>query len=160
MKKYKSLLILILCFSLFLSGCYIKIDTSKFKKKKPSKSYYTNEMLNCFKAEDPTEINVLYLNFYKGKRLEEGEILTTRKFFKYLKSENYIYKPKDLPQNPEYKIFITFSERKFVIDVYNENYISLYPWDGDYEKDYISMKDTYTSYNLFNLCKYIVPNTK
>lgn len=160
MKKFKYIIPILLVFSLLLTGCYIKIPNSILEKKKPSISYYTDEMINSFKKEDPLEVNVLYLNFYKGQRLDEGEILTLRKFFKYLKKDNFTEKPKDLPEAPEYKLFITFNHEKYVLDVYNNNYLSLYPWDGDYEKDYITMKDTYTSYNIFNLCEYVISNNK
>lgn len=160
MKKLKYVIPFCLLISLILSGCYINLSNSIFEKNKPSKSYYTYEMLSYFKKENPLEVNVLYVNFYRGKRLDEGEILTLRKFFKYLKKDNFIEKPKDLPKAPEYKIFVKFKNNKYVLDIYNNNYISLYPWDGNHEKDYITMKDTYTSYNIFNLCEYVISHNK
>lgn len=84
-----------------------------------------------------------------------------RKFFKYLPSTNYIKKPSLKDQPPKYKLFINFKKnKKYVIDIYSEIYVTVYPWDGVYEKDYLTMENTYTSYNLYYLCEYIMKNTK
>lgn len=158
MKFLKSCAIVLIICTTFLAGCS-SIQSLNLKNKKPSKFYYTEEMLNCFK-DKKCEINILSTKFYKGQRMDEGATLTLRKFFKYVKSENFIDPPSDLKKEPEYKLFLTFNKEKYIIDIYNEDLISIYPWDGAYEKDYISMKNTYVSYNLYHLCKYIIDNSK
>lgn len=159
MKLFKKTICIFIIFSLFITGCS-SLELYNLKNKKPSKSYYTEKLLSCFEKDDNCEINVLYTNFYKGKRINKGETLIIRKFFKYQKNDSFITNPKNLPKNPEYKLFLTFKKDKFVIDVYNDKLISVYPWDGNLEKDYISMENTYVSYNLFNLCKYVIDKSK
>ncbi|MPQ44121.1 DUF4883 family protein, partial [Clostridium tarantellae] len=40
-------------------------------------------------------------------------------------------------------------------DVYGDNLICIYPWDGIYTKDYISLKNIPNAFKLEQFCKYI-----
>ncbi|MEG0642223.1 MAG: DUF4883 family protein [Clostridium sp.] len=147
----KSILFLIIVLATFsLIGC-----KSLFINEKPSNAYYTKNLLSDLSTYENCHANALYMNFYKGERLEEDEFLIARKFLKYIQPENFIEKPTELPETPVYKMYFTFNESKYVINIYNQKYISIYPWDGDYAMDFIDMSSSYTSYNLFNLCEYI-----
>lgn len=150
MKKRK--IILILFFLFLLSGC-----SSSFNDKKPSTSYYTNLLEAALAAEPKSNIVLLDLNFYKERPLQGEEVTFVKNFFKYLNKQSFIQKPADLPQNPLYKYFFTFTETKYVINVYNDKYLSIYPWDGNYLEDYVSMDGVVKAYNLYNLCKYFIP---
>ncbi|KYH35047.1 hypothetical protein CLTEP_10400 [Clostridium tepidiprofundi DSM 19306] len=140
---------------LFFSSCTVNID--KFiEKNKPNKFYYTQSLVTDFHNNPNHSVNVLYLNFYKSQKLDKSEILILRKFFKNLKNSDFISKPENLPDKPVYKLFCMFDNKcKYVIEVYNDRFLCIYPWDGYYEEDYIDMKNTYNAYNIMGLCKYV-----
>lgn len=107
--------------------------------------------------ETPKELYTLYMNFYKKKDFSKEDLYTLADFFNSLNNDSFIEKPANLPDKPLYMIFLTFSKNKYVINVYNENYISIYPWDGAYNMDYIDTSKMYKAYNLYGLCKYLIP---
>ena len=144
-------------FSLSLFGCKYNFDKSIFIKSKPNNYYYTKLLINDLSLEAPTELYALYMNFYKKKDFSKEDLSTFAQFFNSLKNNNFIDKPANLPAKPLYKIFLTFNENKYAINVYNERFISIYPWDGAYNMDYIDTSKMYKAYNLYGLCKYLIP---
>ncbi|MCM0648485.1 DUF4883 family protein [Clostridium swellfunianum] len=157
------ILILFLVFiPITLAGCKIKIgsytvNNFTITKKKPNNFYYTNSLAKNLTLESSIKIKLMDTNFYKEKDLSIEDIDTVRNFTKALKKNNFIEKPKDLPEKPLYKLFFTFNKEKYVINVYSEKYISVYPWDGNYSMDYIDMEGIQPLYNLCGLCKYLIP---
>lgn len=107
--------------------------------------------------ESPKELYALYMNFYKKKDFSKEDLSTFGEFFNSLNNDSFIAKPESLPDKPLYKIFLTFSENKYMINIYNETVISIYPWDGSYNMDYIDTSKMYKAYNLYGLCKYLIP---
>ncbi len=155
-------LAIVLCLPLIFMGCTIKIGSYTINnltvtKKKPYNFYYTNNLAKNLTLESSIKIDLLDTNFYKEKELSKEDIELVKNFAKALKKQNFIDKPKELPEKPAYKLFFTFSKEKFIINVYNEKYISVYPWDGIYPMDYIDMEGIQPIYNIFGLCKYLIP---
>jgi hypothetical protein len=148
---------LICCIGIF-TGCSIRLPYTNDAK--PNSYYYTNLLAKDLSLEKNYKVLVIDMNFYNEKAIDNGNIDTINGFIHSLKDKNFINKPKDLPSKPLFKMIFTFSKDKFVINVYNENYLSIFPWTGNYDMDYISMTDIPISYNLFNLSKYIIPNEK
>jgi len=107
--------------------------------------------------ENPTELYALYMNFYKKKDFSKEDLSTFTEFFNSLNNDSFIETPVNLTSKPIYKIFIKFSENKYVINIYNDNLLSIYPWDGDYRMDYLNTSKMYKAYNLYGLCKYLIP---
>ena len=155
-KKYISIIICVF-FSLNLVGCNYKFNKSTFTKGKPSNYYYTNLLMKDLSLENPTELYALYMNFYKKKDFSKEDLSTFTEFFNSLNNDSFIETPVNLTSKPIYKIFIKFSENKYVINIYNENLLSIYPWDGDYRMDYLNTSKMYKAYNLYGLCKYLIP---
>ena len=155
-KKY---ILILICtfFSLSLFGCNYKFSKSIFLKSKPSKYYYTNLLMKDLSLEKPQELYALYMNFYKKKDFSKEDLSTFAEFFNSLNNDSFIEKPENLPGKPVYKIFLNFSENKYVVNVYSENFVSIYPWDGSYSMDYIDTSKMYKAYNLYGLCKYLIP---
>ncbi len=151
----KCSVVLILLFILFISGC--SYNSYNLNNKKPSAFYYTNLLENDLASGLKADILLLDMNFYKERPLQPEEVVFIKEFFKYMDKSSFIQKPRDLPKKPLYKYFFTFTETKYVINIYNEKYISVYPWDGDYPEDYVSMEKAPRAYNLYNLCKYFIP---
>ncbi|WP_373898976.1 DUF4883 family protein [Haloimpatiens sp. FM7315] len=154
MKKIISLLIciLIIVFLCLLNSC----SPAKLSKEKPSNHYYFTKLANNITISKKVKLNILDTNFYKNKSIKEEDLSTIINFMNNLKVTNFIKKPFNLPQKPEYKIFLELEGEKYVINVYNEKYISIFPWDGNYSMDYIDMSSIYTAYNLHGFCKYLI----
>lgn len=147
---------------LLLSICLVIVTTVSScnvipEKKKPNNMFYTNLASKDLAYDKTYSGKVLEMNLYREVNMSGADIQTIKNFTKNLKKENYISKPNDLPSKPKYRIYLYFSKDIYVINVYNERYISLFPWDGDLDMDYIDMKDVYINYNLYGLCRHIIP---
>lgn len=163
MKKCLLSMLLFLLLPLLLMGCTVNIGRFTFNnfsvtKKKPNDFYYTNNLLKNLTLEKSLKITVLDTNFYKEEELSSEDIEIVKNFGKALSTKNFMQKPKDLPDKVAYKLFFTFNKEKYVINIYNEQYISVYPWDGTYPMDYIDMQGIQPLYNIYSLCKYIIDN--
>lgn len=149
-------IIIIIC--LFFTSCSCKKYIPKIiKNTKPSNHYYYDQMINNLTLSKDFKIYVLDTNYYQKLDFNESDILTFKNFIKNINKEDFINKPTDLPSTPPYKVFIEFKQDKFVINVYNENYISIFPWDGNFSMDFISTQKIFKAYNLYGLCRYLIP---
>ncbi|MFD3157687.1 DUF4883 family protein [Haloimpatiens sp. FM7330] len=145
---------IILLSTILFSACSIPISS---KQKKPNNQYYYNLLANNIVYNKKYTISVLDTNFYKNKKVENKNLSILMHFMNSISKNNFIKKPNDLPSKPAYKLFFEFKNEKFVINIYNEKYISIYPWDGKYEMDYLDMSNVYAAYNLYGFCKYLIP---
>jgi len=142
-------LILILIIGIFAGG------NLYLNKKKPSNFYYTNLLAKNLTLYSNYEVKVLDTNFYKTESISGENIDIIKSFLKELRKPNFTTKPANIANKPKYKIFFNFSHtgEKYVINIYDDQSASVYPWDGSFNMDYINMKDIPLRYNLFSLCK-------
>jgi len=140
---------------LFLLTLLILLFTScsnPINKEKENNYYYTNQLSKHLTLDKNISGTVMDTNFYKELELSKDSITTIKDFIHNLKKGNFIDLPKDLPNKPKFKLYLNFDKEKYVINIYTEKYISIYPWDGDYSMDYIDMTGVYLNYNLYGLC--------
>lgn len=130
--------------------------------KKPAKNYYSENIINNFANSSIKKCILLETNIHSQKSLSSGDINTINKFFNTTDIKYFVdttsKTPAVLSRKPCYKIFLYFNckeNNRYVINVYDSKTISVYPWDGKYDLDYIDMSNTYPSLNLYNLCKSI-----
>lgn len=154
MKKILISLCTLFIISILLVGCNYNFSNISFNKTKPNNFYYTNILAKNLTLESSVKCVILDTNFYKEKELSKENLDTVKSMLKTLNKNNFISKPKDIPEKPIYKMFFTFNKEKLVINVYSEKYLSVYPWDGSYPMDYIDMSNLPISLNLYNLCKF------
>jgi hypothetical protein len=152
-KRVTALLAIFIIISIF-TGCKMKSTDLPIARKKPSNFYYTSILANNMAADNNIKGSVFEINLHKEKELGQEGYESILVFFKSLKSRNFINKPADLPAKPQYKFYITSKNEKYVINIFNEKYISIHPWDGIYIDDYIDISDINTRYSLYELCKY------
>lgn len=162
MKKRSFVFLLIAIFLLFFSGCTISFGRLTIRnftvtEKKPSRYYYSNNLIKDLTEASNISVKLLDTNFYKEKKLSKDDIDTIKSFAKSLKKANFIDKPKDLVAKPPYKLFFTMDKDKYIVNVYDEKYITVYPFDGTYTMDYVDMNGIQNLYNLYGLCKYLIP---
>ena len=136
--------------AIILAGCnnYIQF-------KKPNNFYYSNELIKNIENSKSYTCIVLDTNLYKEYTATKDDKSIILNFFKCLHKENFTLKPKELPKKPLYKIFFTFQKEKYVLNVFSQDYISVYPWDGNYCEDYIIAKEIPIKYSVYSLCTYI-----
>ncbi|MGY0372702.1 DUF4883 family protein [Clostridium sp. JNZ J1-5] len=124
-------------------------------RQKPSNFYYTNSLAKNLTLSNKYDVKILDTNFYKTESLSEDNIEMVKSFLKELRKPNFVPKPVSLNSKPKYKMFFTFpeSQKKFVVNIYDSEYISIFPWDGEFQMDYINMKNIPARYNLYSISK-------
>lgn len=154
----KKILLLLISIFIIVSACSCNFTINK---KKPSTYYYTELLSKNFVQNVPYKITVFDTNLYKDKTLPNEYKTCVKNLVGYLKPNNFITSIKKLPTSPVYKIFVEFNNKeKFVINVYNKDLITIYPYDGIYNADYVNVKNIYPSYNLYTLSQYVIENLK
>lgn len=141
--------------AILFMGCNYNLGNIILNKNKPNNFYYTNLLAKNLTLESSYKCITLDTNLYKEKELKNDNKIIIKNMLKILNKNNFISKPKDLSDKPAYKMFFTFNKDKMVVNIYNEKFISIYPWDGTYTMDYIDMSGLPASLNLYNLCKFV-----
>lgn len=155
MKRFFRLcFILLIC--LLFNGC--KINYSEYPKisEKSNINYYTLLLASELNDNDNYNVSLLETNLYKEVSIDKDAKDTIINFLSSLEANNFIKLKEELKTSPEYKFFIKANSNKYIINVYNENLISIHPWDGTYNEDFITMNNIPKAYNLYGLCKYIL----
>lgn len=154
MKKAATILLLISILVISI-GCSNDRLRYTLTTQKPSTYYYTENLIKDIKADGISNVLALETNLNKERNLNDEDVKTLVSFFNLIKTQNFLASAPELPKKPEYKFYISSGNDKYVINVYNEKYISIFPWDGNYSMDYIDMTEVKPLYNLYNLCKYM-----
>lgn len=153
MKKFCTLLSIFLI-SITLYSC--KSYSILSFKSKPSNSFYTEGLKDLISNSKDIHMKVLCLNYYKAKILSQQEKELVYVFASLLKDDYFIDRPEDLPSKVKYKMFIEYDTNKYIINVYSSRYISIHPWDGKYEEDFLDVSNIFNSYNPYDLSKYFI----
>lgn len=153
MKKFFITLICIFIIFSF-SGCNFNKSQYIRPGTKPNNNYYTNEIQERLNQNDSYTIKIFDLNVYKYYDVNEEEHSILPEFIDSLNDENYGAVVEE-GLSPEYKLLLEFSDVKYIINAYNDKLISIYPWDGVYDEDTISMEGVSDYYNLYKFCEYI-----
>lgn len=153
--KFVSILLLVS----FLSGCVF--DDPKYinLKSKPNLYYYSNEVYNKLQNSVPFTLQVFDTNYYEyyDVNTEDTDILVS--FLGSLNNDNYVESLEIDEEKARYKLIVSFGDNekdKFVINVYNHSYITLFPWDGNLEEDMIVMDNVPLYDNLYSFCTYVI----
>ena len=168
MKKFLTLILLFII-SFSFTGCNLNTSQYIIPKSKPSVNYYTNveqgsksfEALNYYTNEIQDKISenseytlrIFDMDYYKYYEVNMEEHSILPEFIDSLSAENYsVTLENDL--NPKYKLIIEFSDSKYIINLYDNNLISIYPWDGVFKEDVATMDGISDYYNLYKFCEY------
>ena len=153
MKYFKFIIITILILSLqgrmFDNPRYLNF------KSKPNDYYYSSLIYKNLKINEPFTLKVFDTDFYKYYTVDEEDKDILLNFFESLNNDNYLT-DLETTDKAKYELCIEFAHEKFIINVYDTSSITLYPWDGNFEEDKISMKGVSTYNNLYSFCSYIV----
>lgn len=145
--------ILLLAFPLLLCLGFISCNSLNiFNKEKTSLSYHTDNLGNSLKKNSP-KIRILDMNIYSELIVDEEDIRILSDLIFSLKDDNFI-PSEEIPKKPLFKLFVDVGEDKYVLDIFGDDLITIYPWDSHLEKDYISLKDVPNAFKLEPFCHY------
>ncbi|WP_066873676.1 DUF4883 family protein [Clostridium mediterraneense] len=139
--------------SIFFTSCstYEYINYSK----KPNATYYLDKMKET--SENINSIRIVESNFFKEIEVNKKDFNLIYDMLGEINKQNILEKY-ELSDNPLYRIYIDISTDKFVIDIYGDDVISIYPWDGNYAKEIYSIKDLALSLKAESIAKYLFEN--
>ena len=147
--------IIILCF-LLLSFNLISCSNIEYSshKAKPTKYYYS-ENLKTLANNEIKQIKLIENKFYKEVILDKN---TTNLIIEMINELNFEAIAQPLSNDIEclFKLHIESNTEKYVIDVYGNDIISIYPWDGIYEKDFLDISTLPLSLQAESICNFIL----
>ena len=148
-------LILILMIICIIPGCTVAQNPEYISlKTKPNTHFYTGEIYSKLSKDEPYTLKIFDMNVYKYFNVNTREHSIVLEFIENLKEPNFNIEI-DSKLEPRYKLIIEFEDSKYVINAYNEKEISVYPWDGTFPEDTISMEDVPDYYNIYKFCEFI-----
>lgn len=158
MKNRKLFIFIIL--SMFLIGCGFDNPEYINLKEKESINYYSNEIYFKILNKEKYTVKMFDTDVSKNTFIDENEKTIIENFLSSLTTSNYLEKSK-LPSTKEaFHLIIEFDDSKYIFNVYDENLVTVYPWDGVFQEDIITSKNVPTRYNLYDFCNYIKNRAK
>ncbi len=151
--RKKLFLVRIIFIMLLLEGCNFQLIS--YNEKKTNNFFYTKELLTSMKEDSDFTVSLFQSNLHKELDITKDALPVLKGFMEDLNKDSFVDAPKDLPPTAPYRLFITFKNQKYIINVFNEDIVSIHPWDGVFKEDFITMKNIHRAYNLYGLCKYI-----
>ena len=143
---------------LFISLNFISCSTIEYSssKKKPSEAHYSENLKELVTA-NISEVKLIENKFYKEVILDKNSTKLISDMINELD-----LKAIALPLSSDieclFKLHIQNNTQKYVIDVYGNDIISIYPWDGVYEKDFLDISSLPLSLKAESICNFILKN--
>lgn len=156
--KYLKLLCILLLVTL-LSGCVFSDPKYINLRSKPNLYYYSNEVYEKVKNNESFSLKVFDVNFYEYHDVSKEDLDILPSFLESLNNDNYVSELNVDNAKVKYKLIIQFNNDindKYVINVYDKNSVSLFPWDGNLQEDIITMDDVPIRNNIYSFCVYII----
>lgn len=152
--KYLKLLLLLIIICI-IPGCTMAQNPEYISlKTKPTTNFYTNEIYNKISKDESFTLKVFDMNVYKYFDVNTEEHSIILEFIDNLKPTNF--NVEITPEiTPRYKLIIEFEDSKYIMNAYNDKELSIYPWDGTFPEDTLSMESVPSYYNVYKFCEYI-----
>ena len=157
--KTKKLIIFII-FSLFLIGCDINNPKYINLKKKESINYYSNEIYFKILNNEDYTLTMFDTDVSKNTLIDKEEQVIIENFLSSLTSSNYLKNSDDISNKEAFHLIIEFDDSKYIFNVYDENLVTVYPWDGVFPEDIITSENVPLRYNLYDFCNHIKNRSK
>ena len=143
---------------IFITTLFISCSNIEYSRNatKPIENYYT-KTIKSLKSETIKEIKLIENKFYKEVILDKTSSNLILEMISSLDESKIV---EALNDNVEclFKLHIESNTNKYVIDVYGNDIISVYPWDGIYEKDFIDISELPLSLKAESICNFILKN--
>ena len=158
MKSKKLIIFMIL--SLFLIGCDINNPKYINLKKKESINYYSNEIYFKILNNEDYTLTMFDTDVSKNTLIDKEEQVIIENFLSSLTSSNYLKNSDDISNKEAFHLIIEFDDSKYIFNVYDENLVTVYPWDGVFPEDIITSENVPLRYNLYDFCNHIKNRSK
>ncbi len=160
-KKIKLLMVLFL-FPMLVMSCnktFVENIKAPLRITKPSANFYTNHLIRSIKNSNDLHISIFYNKTGKNKTFSDKNVEKFKEFIEHIKPVNFLDENKNLInlKEPEYRITICINQKNsFIINVFNNSYLTIHPWDGVYSPDVLDISNFHEGINLYNLCDFII----
>lgn len=158
MKSKKLIIFMIL--SLFLIGCDINNPKYINLKKKESINYYSNEIYFKILNNEDYTLTMFDTDVSKNTLIDKEEQVIIENFLSSLTSSSYLKNSDDISNKEAFHLIIEFKDSKYIFNIYDENLVTVYPWDGVFPEDIITSENVPLRYNLYDFCNHIKNSAK
>lgn len=152
----KIFVIFILIPIVFFIGCSFESSQYINFKSKPSPYYYTEELKKDLNSTNGFSLIVFDTNFYKEIIVEDYDKKAFKDFIKAIKDDNFIDETMDSNKKCVFKVYVTIDDVKYLLKVFEGDYISIAPWDGVFKEDVLNESTIPQGNKLDTFCKYIL----
>ncbi len=139
-----------------LSGCSLKDPKYINLESKPSEQYYTQELKDKLSDSDDFKVSILDTNFYKEKQIPKEENKSFIDFINSIHPEYYKEASVDKTKRCLYKVYVTIKNSKYLLKVYENEIITIAPWDGVFDEDVLSELSIPPGQKLISICKHYI----
>lgn len=164
MHKYFKIFFICLIFPLFITGCnsnFISTLKNPLRISKPSPHFYTDNLIRTLKNYENITISIFYPKTGKNKTIPKDYMEQFYSFIDSIKEDYFIDKTiSNLNlDSPEYRLTVYVNKKSaFIINLINNKYITIHPWDGTYPPDIIDISSLHTRNNIFNITEFLIKN--
>lgn len=165
MFKNLKLLFIILIFPFLIMDCKSNSLEDNVKISlgisKPSINFYTDNLLKIIDKYPDIHVSIFYSKTGKNKTIPKDYMERFNLFMESIKPTFFVNTNNTNLElkDPEYRITLYIEEKPiYLINIFNEKYISIHPWDGSYPPDIIDISPIHERINIYNLCDYIIKN--
>ena len=157
--RYFKTLILLLAITL-CTGCAVRDPKYISLEKKDTPYEYSNIVYKNIRSNKSFYLEVFDGNMYKTFSVDDEDCDILLSFFESLTNNNYVSEYDFSNLTVQYKLIVNFKEgshnEKYIFNIYNEDFVTLYPWDGNLPEDMIIMDNVPKYNNLYDYCVYII----
>ena len=117
------------------------------------------ENIYSFSTLDSNTLNIKLLEtkFNAKKTIKGGNLDIFNNMLEAIDKSERISNPNIITESL-FKIYISDSKEKYVLDLYGDDILAIYPWDGSTQKEFVSVKKLPNSLNPESICNYIFKN--
>ncbi|WP_238907233.1 DUF4883 family protein [Clostridium sp. YIM B02506] len=155
MRKIFYVTFLFICL-FFLSGCSFNSSQYINLKSKPSNDYYTQELNNALNSSEDFSLVVFDSNYYKQMPVDDEDKKSFKSFLKSIKDDNFTEEAIDSSKKCLFRVYVTIDNTKYQIKVFQDQYVSIAPWDGVFKEDVLKEESIPLGNKLTTFCNYIL----
>ena len=159
MKNKKLCILLIFVFILY--GCSTNDPKYINLSKKETLNYYTNEVFANILNGENYSLKMVDTNVSKSIPISDDEKVIIENFIDSLSDSNFKKNSEEKVDKEPFQLVITFDNNsKYVFRVYSSELVTVFPWDGNFSEDVITLENVPIHYNLYDFCTHVKNKSK
>ena len=153
--KYIKFILLILLISI-LPRCTFNDPKYLNLKETTNIYYYSNEVYKNLKKDKKFTLKVFDVNYYQEYTVSPEDYDILLSFLESLNMDNYNNDIDISEKTISYKLIVEFEDSKYLFNAYDNNTVTLFPWDGNFAEDIITMDGVSEHNNIYSFCLYVI----